>query len=113
MNLEGDWFKVEAKVQYRLSESDNDLYDLWCSLKKQEQLTKRRGLASRRFRDMAKAYLLISEHFGESDPYKLMIKIASQQGATQAPQKEEEEIEDYEDVRIDADVYLKQFENIG
>lgn len=73
---------MEAKVQFRISEKDQVLYDLWQDLKFEEQTTGLRGLVSNRMRDMIKAYCLISEHLGEDDPYKLMVKITSNLGKT-------------------------------
>lgn len=96
-------------MQFRISEKDAVLYDLWYSLKRQEDLTGKKGLVATRFRDMIKAYHLISEHFGESDPYKLMMKIASSEREVGATEEDVPE----ENSGVDSNMYLKQFDNFA
>lgn len=95
------------KVQFRISDKDQVLHDLVSRMKKQEELTGKRGYVANRLRDMIKAYHLISEHFGEQDPYKLMMKIASNQKPSEATEEPQEE----ENNRVDSNIYLKQFDN--
>lgn len=97
------------KVQFRVSDKDQTLHDLVTRMKRQEELTGKRGYVANRLRDMIKAYHLISEHFGEQDPYKLMMKIASNQRAS--GDTEEQEIE--EESGVDSNLYLKQFDTFG
>jgi hypothetical protein len=97
------------KVQFRISDKDQVLHDLVSRMKRQEELTGKRGYVANRLRDMIKAYHLISEHFGEQDPYKLMMKIASHQ----KPEEGAEELPEEEDNRVDSNMYLQQFDNFA
>lgn len=105
-----------TKVQFRVSEKDTILHELITSLQKQEKLTGRRGYANNKIRDMVKAYHLISEHFEESDPYKLMMKIASNQKPVQdvsEPVKEEaEEVVEQEET-IDSMAYMAALDSFA
>lgn len=101
---------METKVQFRVSEKDQILHDLVTSLQKQEKLIGARGYASTKIRDMIKAYKLISDHFEESDPYRLMMKIASNQKAADTA---EEVFEEEERNGVDSNNYLKQFDTFA
>lgn len=104
-----------TKVQFRVSEKDTTLHELITSLQKQEKLTGRRGYANNKIRDMVKAYHLISEHFEESDPYKLMMKIASNQRPVQAvsePVTESEEVVEQEET-IDSMAYMAALDSFA
>jgi hypothetical protein len=100
---------VEAKVQFRISEKDQIMYDLWYTLKRQEELTGKRGLVAQKLRDMLKAYKLISDHFGEQDPYRLMMKIASNQSHSEAS----DEVLEEETNGLDSKTYLNQLDNFA
>jgi hypothetical protein len=104
---------VEAKVQFRISEKDQILSDLWYQLKRQEELSGKRGYASNRIRDMVKAYKLISDHFEESDPYRLMMKIASSQRASEPSEEVLNEPEEVMKSKIDSNTYLQQLDSFA
>lgn len=103
-------------MQFRVSDKDSILHELVTSLQKQEKLTGKRGYANNKIRDMVKAYHLISEHFEESDPYKLMMKIASNHRPVQAvsePFTEEvEEVVEKEE-NIDSMAYMAALDSFA
>ncbi|MCM3155619.1 hypothetical protein M3611_26870 [Priestia megaterium] len=102
-----------TKVQFRVSDKDSILHELVTSLQKQEKLTGKRGYANNKIRDMVKAYHLISEHFEESDPYKLMMKIASNHRPVQAATEPiEEEVVEEENV-VDSNAYMAAIEGFA
>jgi hypothetical protein len=95
-------------IQFRISEKDETLTNLIEKLEKEGK--DRRGYVSNRLRDMLKAYTILSDFTGETDPYKLMMKLASRSGVEEKKEEVEEIIEEVETKSIDADFWLAQFE---
>ncbi|MGG1219402.1 hypothetical protein ABE236_18350 [Priestia endophytica] len=101
------------KVQFRVSEKDQILHELVTSLQKQEKLTGKRGYANNKIRDMVKAYHLISEHFEETDPYRLMMKIASNQRPIEKESEPIRQEVEEEESNVDSNSYLNTFDSFA
>jgi hypothetical protein len=98
-------------IQFRISDKDDTLNDL---IKQLEHEGKgKRGYVGNKLRDMIKAYHLLSEHTGETDPYKLMMKLASNNSSAKNEQVEEEVEEEQEKVAVDVDHWMSQFSAFG
>lgn len=94
-------------IQFRISEKDDTLTDLISKL--EEESNGKRGYVGNKLRDMLKAYTILSEYTGETDPYKLMMKLASQ-GKSQTKQ-EDGNINEAPAQEIDAEHWFAQFGN--
>lgn len=94
-------------IQFRISDKDEVLTDLIAKL--EHDGIGKRGYVGNKLRDMIKAYHLLSEHAGETDPYKLMLKLASNKKVEHNEVVEEEVAE----TEVDAMHWMEQFNSFN